>query len=175
MIRKFDFLVIGSGIAGISFALKASKYGQVALISKSSLDDTNTAYAQGGIAAVTYDPDNFEKHVEDTLIAGDGHCDIEAVKKVIYNAPQQIEELLSWGVDFDRDENGLFDLHKEGGHSESRILHHKDNTGFEIQKSLITKVRNNKNIQIFENHFAVEILTQHHLGEIVTHHTPNIE
>ena len=175
MIRKFDFLVIGSGIAGISFALKASKYGQVALISKSSLDDTNTAYAQGGIAAVTYDPDNFEKHVEDTLIAGDGHCDIEAVKKVIYNAPQQIEELLSWGVDFDRDENGLFDLHKEGGHSEFRILHHKDNTGFEIQKSLITKVRSSKNIQIFENHFAVEILTQHHLGEIVTQHTPNIE
>lgn len=175
MVRKFDFLVIGSGIAGISFALKASKYGHVALISKSSLDDTNTAYAQGGIAAVTYEPDNFEKHIEDTLIAGDGHCDISAVRKVIYEAPAQIEELLNWGVDFDREDSGKFDLHKEGGHSEFRILHHKDNTGFEIQKSLIERVRKTKNIEIFENHFAIEILTQHHLGEIVTQHTPDVE
>lgn len=175
MVRKFDFLVIGSGIAGISFALKASKHGHVALVSKSSLDDTNTAYAQGGIAAVTYEPDNFDKHIEDTLIAGDGHCDPTAVRRVIYEAPAQIQELLKWGVDFDRGDNGKFDLHKEGGHSEFRILHHKDNTGFEIQKSLIEKVRQTKNIEVFENHFAIEILTQHHLGEIVTLHTPDVE
>lgn len=117
VIRKIDFLVIGSGIAGISFALKASRYGKVALISKSQLDDTNTAYAQGGIASVTYEPDTFDKHIKDTLIAGDGHCDIAAVEKVIREAPEQIDELLKWGIDFDRDEQGKFDLHKEGGHS----------------------------------------------------------
>lgn len=175
MTRRFDFLVIGSGIAGISFALKASHYGKVALLSKSTLEETNTAYAQGGIAAVTSNPDSFEKHIEDTLIAGDGHCDLAAVEKVIKEAPAQIEELLNWGIDFDRDEKGGFDLHKEGGHSEFRILHHKDNTGFEIQQALIRKVRSNKNIEIFENYFAIEILTQHHMGEVVTLHTPNIE
>jgi len=175
MTRKFDFLVIGSGIAGLSFAIKASKYGKVALISKSKLDDTNTSYAQGGIAAVTYEPDNFEKHIEDTLIAGDGHCNEKAVRHVIQEAPSQIEELLNWGVDFDRTENGLFDLHKEGGHSEFRILHHKDNTGYEIQKSLIAKIRSSPNIEVFENYFAIEILTQHHLGDVVTQHTPDVE
>ncbi len=137
MTRKFDFLVIGSGIAGISFAIKASQYGKVALISKSSLNDTNTSYAQGGIAAVTYEPDSFEKHIQDTLIAGDGHCNENAVRHVIEGAPAQIEELVNWGVDFDKNEKGQFDLHKEGGHSDFRILHHKDNTGFEIQRSLI--------------------------------------
>jgi L-aspartate oxidase len=175
MIRKFDFLVIGSGIAGISFAIKASRFGTVALLSKSTLDDTNTAYAQGGIAAVTYEPDSFEKHIEDTLIAGDGHCNADAVRKVILEAPAQIEELINWGVDFDKKEDGSFDLHREGGHSEFRILHHKDNTGFEMQKSLIEQVRANKNIEIFENFFAIEILTQHHLGDVVTQHTPDIE
>jgi L-aspartate oxidase len=167
--------VIGSGIAGISFALKASQYGKVALLSKSTLEETNTAYAQGGIAAVTNNPDSFEKHIEDTLIAGDGHCDPAAVEKVIKEAPAQIEELLRWGIDFDRDEKGGFDLHKEGGHSEFRILHHKDNTGFEIQQALIRKVKSDKNIEVFENYFAIEILTQHHLGEVVTLHTQNIE
>lgn len=175
MTRKFDFLVIGSGLAGISFALKASKYGKVALLSKTTLDETNTSYAQGGIAAVTYEPDNFEKHIQDTLIAGDGHCDIAAVEKVVKEAPEQINELLSWDVDFDRTSDGKFDLHREGGHSEFRILHHKDNTGYEIQQSLVQKVRKTPNIEIFENYFAIEILTQHHLGEVVTQHTPNVE
>jgi len=173
--RKFDFLVIGSGIAGISFALKASRYGKVALLSKTVLDETNTSYAQGGIAAVTYEPDSFDKHIDDTLIAGDGHCDLAAVEKVIREAPGQIEELLQWGVDFDRTPKGEFDLHKEGGHSEFRILHHKDNTGFEIQQSLIRRLRSDPNITVFENHFAIEILTQHHLGEIVTQHTAGVE
>lgn len=175
MIRKFDFLVIGGGIAGISFALKASKYGKVALLSKTTLDESNTSFAQGGIASVMYSPDNFEKHIEDTLIAGDGHCDLEAVEKVIREAPEQIKELINWGVDFDKNDEGLYDLHREGGHSENRILHHKDNTGFEIQQSLIRKVKQNPDIQVFENYFAIEILTQHHLGEVVTQHTPNVE
>ena len=139
------------------------------------MDDTNTSYAQGGIAAVTYSPDSFEKHIADTIVAGDGHCDVAVVEKVIREAPQQIEELLGWGIDFDRDGDGKFDLHREGGHSENRILHHKDNTGYEVQQALIRKLRTVPNIEVFENTFAIEILTQHHLGEVVTMHTPNIE
>lgn len=175
MTKRFDFLVLGSGIAGISFALKASQYGTVALLSKTTLENSNTAYAQGGIATVMYSPDSYEKHIADTLDAGDGHCDVEVVKKVVKEAPAQIEELLNWGIDFDRNEDGKFDLHKEGGHSEFRILHHKDNTGYEIQQALIRRLRQEKNITVFENHFAIEILTQHHLGQIVTMQTPDIE
>lgn len=177
MTKKYDFLVVGGGIAGISFALKASKHGKVALLCKTTLEESNTSYAQGGVATVMYPPDNFDKHINDTLIAGDGHCDINAVEQVVKNARKGIDQLLEWGVDFDRDEenNERFDLHKEGGHSEFRILHHKDNTGFEIQKSLNEKVRNHPGIDVFEHYFAIEILTQHHLGEIVTRQTPNIE
>jgi L-aspartate oxidase len=175
MTRRFDFLVIGSGIAGISFALKAAKHGKVALLCKTTLSESNTTFAQGGIASVMYEPDSFDKHIEDTLISGDGHCNLAAVEKVVREAPGQIEELLNWGVDFDKNENGLFDLHREGGHSEHRILHHKDNTGYEIQESLVRQVRANTSIEVFEHHFAIEILTQHHLGQIVTHHTPDIE
>ncbi|MFM2291901.1 MAG: hypothetical protein RIS29_1714 [Bacteroidota bacterium] len=175
MTRRFDFLVIGGGLAGMSFALKAAKFGKVALLCKTSLDESNTTYAQGGIASVTYEPDSFDKHIEDTLISGDGHCNLPAVEMVIKNAPEQIKELINWGVDFDKNEEGLFDLHREGGHSEHRILHHKDNTGYEIQQSLIKCIRTNPNIEVFEEYFAIEILTQHHLGQIVTHHTANIE
>jgi len=175
MTRRFDFLVIGGGMAGISFALKAAKHGKVALLCKTTLNESNTTFAQGGIASVTYKPDSFDKHIEDTLIAGDGHCSLPAVEKVIKEAPSQIQELLNWGVDFDKDENGLFDLHREGGHSEHRILHHKDNTGYEIQESLIRQVKFHPEIEVYEHYFAIEILTQHHLGQIVTHHTPNIE
>lgn len=175
MIYKYDYLVIGSGIAGMSFALKVAKTGKVALVCKSTLDEANTALAQGGVAAVTNIlVDNFDKHIEDTMIAGDWLSDTEAVKKVVTEAPTQIKELIGWGVDFDKNENGEFDLHREGGHSEFRILHHQDNTGYEIQESLIKAVKNNPNIDIFENHFAVEICTQHHLGKIVTRRTPDI-
>ena len=175
MTRKFDFLVIGGGIAGISFALKAAQHGKVALLCKTTLSESNTSFAQGGIASVTYNPDTFEKHIEDTLIAGDGHCNLAAVEQVIKEAPSQIEELLKWGIDFDKNEQGLFDLHREGGHSEHRILHHKDNTGYEIQESLIRQVKAHPEIEVYEHYFAIEILTQHHLGQIVTHHTPGIE
>lgn len=176
MVRKFDFLVIGSGIAGMSFALKVAHKGKVALICKTTLEDANTYFAQGGVASVTnLLVDNFEKHIEDTMIAGDYISDRAAVEKVVREAPEQIQQLINWGVDFDRKANGEFDLHREGGHSEFRILHHADNTGAEIQESLIKAVRRHPNISIFDNHFAIEILTQHHLGITVTRQTPDIE
>ncbi|MDR1454454.1 MAG: L-aspartate oxidase [Tannerella sp.] len=175
MTRKYDFLVIGSGIAGMSFALKVAGRGSVALVCKSGLEEANTYFAQGGVASVTnFMVDNFDKHIEDTLIAGDLLGDRAAVEKVVRNAPEQIRELISWGVDFDRDEKGDFDLHREGGHSEHRILHHKDSTGAEIQDSLIRAVKRHPNIHVCENHFTVEILTQHHLGVTVTRQTPGI-
>ena len=175
MVYKYDFLVIGSGIAGMSYALKVAKYGKVAIIAKNKLEDANTFYAQGGIASVTNHWDNFEKHIDDTIDAGGGLCDAEVVKNVVYEAPAQIRELINWGVNFDKDDKGNFDLHREGGHSEFRILHHKDSTGAEIQISLIDTIRKHTNIDLFENHFAIEVLTQHHLGEIVTRHTCGIE
>jgi len=175
MVKKYDFLVIGAGIAGMSFALKVANKGKVAILCKTGLEEANTYYAQGGIASVTNQTDNFEKHIEDTLICGDGICDATVVEKVVREAPRQIEELVSWGVNFDKDATGNFDLHKEGGHSEFRILHHKDNTGAEIQESLVLSIKSHPNIDVFEQHFAIEILTQHHLGLIVKHTTPNIE
>ncbi|MDR2389105.1 MAG: L-aspartate oxidase [Tannerellaceae bacterium] len=176
MVKRFDFLIIGSGIAGMSFALKVANKGKVALIAKTNLEEANTYFAQGGIASVTnLITDNFEKHIEDTMIAGDRLSNREAVEMVVRNAPEQIRELISWGVDFDKDDTGNFDLHREGGHSEFRILHHKDRTGAEIQDSLIKAVREHPDITVFENHFAIEILTQHHLGVMVTRQTPDIE
>ncbi|GHT17979.1 L-aspartate oxidase [Bacteroidia bacterium] len=175
MLKKYDFLIVGGGIAGISCALKAAKFGKVALLCKTNLHESNTSFAQGGVACVTYAPDTFEKHIEDTLVAGDGHCNLPAVEQVVKGAPAQIEQLIAWKTDFDKTDDGKFDLHKEGGHSEFRILHHADNTGYEIQESLTEYVQNQPNIDIFENYFAIEILTQHHLGKIVTHHYPNIE
>ena len=176
MVQQFDFLVIGSGIAGMSLALKVADKGKVAIICKTELEEANTYFAQGGIASVTnLLVDNFDKHIEDTMIAGDWINDREAVEMVVRGAPDQIKELISWGVNFDKKENGEFDLHREGGHSEFRILHHKDNTGAEIQLSLIEAIKRHPNITIFNHHFAVEIITQHHLGIIVTRHTPGIK
>ena len=171
----YDFLVIGGGIAGMSFALKAASKGSVALICKTTLDEANTFYAQGGVASVTnLEVDDFEKHIHDTMVAGDWLSDPEAVEKVVKNAPGQIQELIGWGVDFDRNQDGSFDLHKEGGHSEFRILHHADNTGAEIQESLVKKIKSHPNIHVFEKHFALEIITQHHIGKIVTRRTTDI-
>jgi len=175
MVRKFDFLVIGSGIAGMSFALKVADKGKVAILCKSTLEEANTNLAQGGIASVTKLTDKFENHIKDTLIAGDGACDEDVVRMVIENAPSQIEELVKWGVDFDKDEKGNFDLHKEGGHSDFRILHHKDSTGAEVQHSLMKKIEEHPNIEVFENHFAIDLITQHQLGQVIKHTTPNIE
>ncbi len=173
-----DYLVIGSGLAGLSFALKVAETGTVTIISKTKLDETNTSYAQGGIAAVleTSESDNFSKHIEDTLIAGAGICDRAAVEKVVEYAPTAIKDLVSWGTQFDKDDdNQSFDLHREGGHSKHRILHHKDNTGFEVQRALCEKVRGHKNITIYENFFAVDLITKHHLGMLVKRHQPDIQ
>ncbi|MBR6375294.1 MAG: L-aspartate oxidase [Alloprevotella sp.] len=178
MIRKFDFLVIGSGVAGMSYALQVAESGKgkVALVCKTTIDEANTAKAQGGVASVTnMKVDNFEKHIQDTIVAGDYISDPAAVRQVVECAPEGIRRLVEWGVNFDKKENGEYDLHKEGGHSEFRILHHADDTGFEIQRGLIEAVRRHKNIKVLENHFAIEIITQHHLGVEVTRRTPDIE
>jgi len=175
MTRKYDYLVIGSGIAGMSFALKVAGRARVAVVCKTTLDEANTYFAQGGVASVTdLSADNFDKHIHDTMVAGDWLSDPEAVEMVVRGAPAQIRELVGWGVDFDRKPDGSYDLHREGGHSEFRILHHADNTGAEIQESLVARVREHPDIDVFERHFAVEIITQHHLGRIVTRRTPDI-
>ncbi len=175
MVYKYDYLVIGSGIAGMSFALKVAEKSKVALICKTTLEEANTYFAQGGVASVTnLEVDNFEKHIHDTMVAGDWLSDPAAVEKVVKGAPDGIRDLIKRGVKFDKKDDGSFDLHREGGHSEFRILHHQDNTGAEIQYSLVDEVRRNPNIDIYENHFAIEILTQHHLGKIVTRRTPDI-
>ena len=178
MIRKFDFLVIGSGVAGMSYALQVAESGRgrVALVCKTNIEEANTAKAQGGVASVTnLEVDNFQKHITDTLIAGDYISDRRAVEQVVTRGPEGIRRLVQWGVNFDRKENGEFDLHREGGHSEFRILHHADETGFEIQRGLIEAVKQHPNITLLEHHFAVEIITQHHLGVEVTRRTPDIE
>jgi L-aspartate oxidase len=175
MNRTTDFLVIGTGIAGLCFALKVADSAKVVLICKSTIDETNTAFAQGGIASVMYSPDNFEKHVQDSLICGDGMCNEEVVRMVVAAAPQQIRQLVQWGVKFDRNACGNFDLAREGGHSEYRILHHKDHTGEAIQHALMKKAKAHKNIQLLEHHFAVDLITQHHHGKEVNRRNGNIE
>lgn len=175
MVYEYDYLVIGSGIAGMSFALKVADTGRVAIICKTDMKEANTNLAQGGVASVTnLEVDNFEKHIHDTMVAGDWLSDPVAVEKVVTEAPGQIQELIRIGVNFDKKDDGTFDLHREGGHSEFRILHHADNTGAEIQRGLMEAVKRHPNIDIFENHFAVEIITQHHLGKFVTRRTPDI-
>ncbi|MBL0330923.1 MAG: L-aspartate oxidase [Bacteroidetes bacterium] len=175
MKRKIDFLIIGSGIAGLSYALKVAKHGKVCMITKANEDESNTKYAQGGIAAVMYSPDSYEKHIQDTLIAGDGICDEEIVRMVITESTDRVNELIAWGAKFDKTASGEYDLAKEGGHSEHRILHHKDNTGYEIERALLAAVHQHPNIEILDHHFAIDVLTQHHLGKEVNSRTPDIE
>jgi len=175
MDRNTDFLVIGSGIAGLSFALKASAHGKVLIITKAAADESNTKYAQGGIAAVTAATDSFEEHIIDTLQCGDGLCDEKAVRMVVSESKKRIEEIIEWGAQFDKNADGEYDLAREGGHSKHRVLHHKDNTGFEIERALLESIRVNPNIEVLSHHFAVDIITQHHLGEEVRKGTENIE
>jgi L-aspartate oxidase len=175
-----DFLVIGSGIAGLSYAYKVAEYFyqkkekiKVTIITKANEDDSNTKYAQGGIAAVIKGTDSFESHIKDTLIAGDGLCDEAIVRMVVEEAPERIQELIDWGTNFDKDEAGDYDLAKEGGHSDHRILHHKDLTGNEIERALIHQVESHPYITILDHHFAIDIITQHHLGAEITRATEN--
>lgn len=165
--RKVDFLVIGSGIAGLSFALKAADHGKVLIVTKSNEDESNTKYAQGGVAAVVDKSDSFEQHIVDTQIAGDGLCDVEIVENVVREAPERINELISYGTSFDKSDAGVYDLAKEGGHSAHRILHYKDITGYEIERSLLQKIHEHPNIEMLTHYFAIDLITQHHLGEFV--------
>lgn len=171
---KVDFLVIGSGIAGLSYALKVADYGKVCVLTKSDASECSTKYAQGGIAAVMYDNDSYEKHINDTLIAGAGLCDLESVKITITESTDRIKELIEWGTNFDKKQTGVYDLAKEGGHSEYRILHHRDNTGFEIERALLEKVRSHPNVIIKENQYTIDIITQHHLGQEVNRRRDDI-
>jgi L-aspartate oxidase len=173
-----DYLVIGSGIAGLSFALKiaeAQPDKSIIVMTKSTSDETNTKYAQGGIAAVwDEEQDNFDKHIEDTLVAGDGLCNEEVVKIVVKEGPERVREIIEWGARFDKDPDGDYSLGKEGGHSESRILHYKDVTGKEMERALIEAVKRKPNIKLINHCFVVDLITQHHLGYLVMKSTPDI-
>jgi L-aspartate oxidase len=164
MRKKVDFLVIGSGIAGLIFALKVARKGSVCIITKSNAEETATKYAQGGIAAVMYTPDTYEKHIKDTFVAGDGLNDEEVVRLTITESTERIKELIDWGASFDKKDSGKYDLAKEGGHSEHRVLHHKDSTGMEIERALLAQIDAHPNIEMLEEHFTLDIITQHHLG-----------
>ena len=161
-----DFLVIGSGIAGLSFAIHASRYGSVVMITKKSDSDSNTNNAQGGIACVLDPLDSFENHVRDTLIAGAGICDEQAVEICVREGPARIKELLDWGSHFSTSPRSRapyhFDLGKEGGHSANRIVHARDHTGKEVEEALLGRVRSTSNITLYENHSTVEFITNHH-------------
>ena len=174
-----DILVIGSGIAGLSFALKSAQQfpnKKILVLTKANEDESNTKYAQGGIAVVTdFEKDNFEKHINDTLIAGDGLCNNKVVDIVIREGRQRVDELINWGTNFDKSTEGDYKLGKEGGHSEFRVLHYKDITGWEIERALLEKVHHTPNIEISQHHYVIDLITQHHLGHIITRVTPNIQ
>src|SRR5438128_1686131 len=168
--KQFHFVVLGSGIAGLSFALKVAPHGRVAIITKKNRAESNTNYAQGGIAAVTSKEDSVELHVRDTLEAGAGLCKEAVVRTIIQEGPARIAELMELGMEFSERElprsNGTreLDLGKEGGHSKRRILHAKDVTGREIERALLAAVAAQPNIEIFENHFAIDLVTTQKLG-----------
>lgn len=164
-----DVLVIGSGIAGLSYALKIAiqqPHVNITIVTKANEDETNTKYAQGGVAVVhDFIKDSFDKHIEDTLRAGDGLCKLEAVEVVVKEAPERIKEIVDWGVRFDKNEEGTYDLGREGGHTENRIVHHKDITGWEIERAMLEAIKSYPNIKILTHHFVVDLITEHHLGQ----------
>src|SRR6267378_1722648 len=168
--KQFDFLVLGSGIAGLSFALKVAPLGRVAIVTKKDRAESNTNYAQGGIAAVTSKEDSFEFHVRDTLQAGAGLCKEQVVRTIVQEGPARIAELIELGMHFSEREipksHGAreLDLGKEGGHSKRRILHAKDITGRQIESALLAAIAARPHIEIFENHFAVNLITSQKLG-----------
>ncbi len=165
-----DYLVIGSGVAGLTFAVKiAEKFSgsNVVIVTKGDEDESNTKYAQGGVAIVLdTEEDSFQKHIQDTLIAGDGLCDKSVVEMVIKEGPQRLKELIVWGANFDLDAEGNFDLGKEGGHSEYRVVHHKDITGYEVERALLQRVHQLQNVTLLSHHFAIDLITEHHLKKV---------
>ncbi|MDZ7371920.1 MAG: FAD-dependent oxidoreductase, partial [candidate division KSB1 bacterium] len=158
-----DFLVIGSGIAGLFAALKLADAGSVIIVTKRKRSDSNTAWAQGGIASVLSETDSFEEHIRDTLEAGAGLCRPDAVRKIVERGPSLIRELAELGVPFTRTEEGEFDLGREGGHRARRIVHVKDMTGFYIERTLLEVVAQKRNILLLENHAAIDLITEHHV------------
>lgn len=168
LVREFDFLVLGSGIAGLFFALKVAPHGRVAIVTKKNRAESNTNYAQGGIAAVTSSEDSVEAHVHDTLEAGAGLCHEDVVRTIVEEGPDRVRELVELGMRFSEREDPSgkreWDLGKEGGHTQRRILHAKDVTGREIEKALLTAIAAHANIEIYENYFAIDLITSHKLG-----------
>jgi L-aspartate oxidase len=160
-----DFLVIGSGIGGLSCALHLAKHGNVSLVTKKERADSNTNYAQGGIAAVLSETDTFEQHIKDTLEAGAGLCHRDAVEKIVREGPQHIHHLEEIGVNFTKNESGLYDLAREGGHKAYRIVHVKDHTGRDLEKALLNAVKAESRIKVYENHVAIDLITEHHIFE----------
>jgi L-aspartate oxidase len=173
MAERYDFLVLGSGVAGLSYALRAAEHGSVAVITKKESAESNTNYAQGGIAAVMGSDDAYHSHVEDTLIAGAGLCDREVVETVVQEGPERIRELIAFGARFTR-EHGALHLGREGGHSAHRIVHAADATGREIERAVLAHVQAHPRIDIFEYHFALELITEHHLGQHVSRLRPDL-
>src|ERR1041384_2832227 len=166
--KQFDYLVLGSGIAGLTFALKVAPHGRVAILTKKNRAESNTKYAQGGIAAVTSKEDSFEMHVRDTLDAGAGLCKEQVVRTIVEEGPARIAELIELGMKFSEREiagHRELDLGKEGGHSKRRILHAKDVTGREIEQALLAAVAAQPNIKVFENHFAIDLITTKKLDQ----------
>lgn len=163
MIHRSDYLVIGSGIAGLSFALRAANHGRVILITKKAKADTNTNRAQGGIASVFGKDDSFDLHIEDTLTSGVGLCNRKAVEIIVRDAPERIRELMDWGVGFTGNEEAGLDLGREGGHSRNRIVHAQDKTGMAVESALLAKVKAHPQIQVFDKTMVAELITEHHL------------
>ncbi len=165
-----NFLIIGSGAAGLTLAVKlAEKFPRkkITVVTKANEAESNTKYAQGGVAAVfDLKEDSFQKHIEDTLIAGDGLCDKAIVKMVIRDGPKRLKELMKWGAHFDTDTDGELSLGREGGHSEFRVIHHKDTTGNEIERALLERANQLQNITLLSHHFAIDLITEHHLPNI---------
>jgi len=153
-----DFLVIGSGIAGLSYALQAANHGSVAIVTKRDISESATKYAQGGIASVFSAEDSFDAHIEDTMVAGAGICHEDVVRMVVEEGPQTIRNLIEWGVKFTTS-GADYDLTREGGHSARRILHAEDITGREIERALVEAVRQHPNIQVYEHHIAIDLIT----------------
>ncbi|MFV8328379.1 L-aspartate oxidase [Flavobacterium sp. ZS1P14] len=161
---KTNYLIIGSGVAGLTFAIKiADRFPdrKITIITKSNADESNTKYAQGGIAIVTdQTEDSYKKHIEDTLICGDGLCDPSVVEMVVTEGPKRLKELIEWGAKFDKNTKGNFDLGKEGGHSQNRVVHHKDQTGHEIERAILAQVHQKDNITVLDHHFSLDLITQ---------------
>jgi L-aspartate oxidase len=165
---KFDFLVIGSGAAGLTYALKVAEKGSVGIITKAEAYESNTSWAQGGVAAVWDTDDDFENHIEDTLIAGANLCKKEAVEMIVREGPAMIKQLIDFGAKFTQDKEGKLHLGREGGHGKNRIVHAADMTGKEIERVLLAAATAHPNIQILNHHFALELITEHHIGSYIT-------